>query len=408
MGLWIIKQRGRKNTITMMEHQCAVEIGMNIVADSRNQGPDNLQQLENLIRSLVDLEISLYQSRNVLKNVQYANRLILYLNVIFEKQYRLVGTNQILMEQYWMVGQLDLEFLRRPNVDYVIQHVINAMGPIQIIVQILEILIYIIIIWLLDNVYVQQEQQNIFRLMKLYVYIVIQGVRNVICRLIQQVLYILMYLQKFDNQIEYFKIISFKFFIINEIIQQIDCNINVITHVKIVMVPQSQIAQPVHLSLIVIQLLINSVYATKLTLILESTRLYIRHHICSDCDLPGEDQCTSCPITRQPDIIGNHFKCLNKDSHYFSDDTQLNCLECHFTCKTCNGINDYTVFIVLLLEFKIVIIIIKLKMFNNAFLTLIVQRATFLIANQQMFKCIFPYGYYDVGQLQCSLRQILL
>ncbi|CAK80488.1 unnamed protein product (macronuclear) [Paramecium tetraurelia] len=101
--------------------------------------------------------------------------------------------------------------------------------------------------------------------------------------------------------------------------------------------------------------------------------LYICHYTCSDCDLSGEDQCTSCPATRQPDRIGTTFKCLCKDSHYFSDKTELECLECHFTCKTCNGSQ------------------------NNNCLT-----CNTTYRQLAMFKCICPDGYYDIGLLQCS------
>ncbi|CAD8114389.1 unnamed protein product [Paramecium sonneborni] len=101
--------------------------------------------------------------------------------------------------------------------------------------------------------------------------------------------------------------------------------------------------------------------------------LYICHSSCSDCDISGEDKCTSCPSTRLPDRSGTTFKCICKDSHYFSDNLQLECLPCHFTCKTCNGI------------------------YENNCLT-----CDLTLRQLVMFKCICPNRYYDIGLLQCS------
>ncbi|CAD8043829.1 unnamed protein product [Paramecium primaurelia] len=96
------------------------------------------------------------------------------------------------------------------------------------------------------------------------------------------------------------------------------------------------------------------------------------HHSCNNCISAGEDSCTSCPSTRQPDRIGATFKCQCKDSHYYSDESSLECLECHFTCKTCNGVKE-----------------------TNC-LTCDLNYRQLIIS-----KCDCPYGYYDVGSLEC-------
>ncbi|CAD8190570.1 unnamed protein product [Paramecium octaurelia] len=99
----------------------------------------------------------------------------------------------------------------------------------------------------------------------------------------------------------------------------------------------------------------------------------ICHNACSSCTLPGVDQCTSCPVTRQPDIIGANFQCLCKNSHQYSDDTKLECQECHFTCLICYGGQE-----------------------SNCLTCDIAYRQF------SMQKCICPNGYYDQGQLICS------
>lgn len=45
------------------------------------------------------------------------------------------------------------------------------------------------------------------------------------------------------------------------------------------------------------------------------------HHSCLDCITAYEDSCTGCPTTRLPDGVGTTFKCLCKDSHYYSDES---------------------------------------------------------------------------------------
>ncbi|CAK55637.1 unnamed protein product (macronuclear) [Paramecium tetraurelia] len=96
-------------------------------------------------------------------------------------------------------------------------------------------------------------------------------------------------------------------------------------------------------------------------------------HSCTNCLTAGEDSCTACPSTRAPDRVGATFKCFCKDSHYYSDQAQLECLECHFTCKTCNGIEK-----------------------TNC-LTCDLNYRQLIIS-----KCECPFGYYDVGELQCQ------
>ncbi|CAD8084764.1 unnamed protein product [Paramecium primaurelia] len=97
------------------------------------------------------------------------------------------------------------------------------------------------------------------------------------------------------------------------------------------------------------------------------------HHSCLSCNEYGEDLCTSCPSTREPDRVGTTFKCLCKDSHTYNDENQLECLECHFKCKTCNGINE-----------------------TNC-LTCDLNYRQLIIS-----KCECPYGYYDVGLIECQ------
>ncbi|CAK72107.1 unnamed protein product (macronuclear) [Paramecium tetraurelia] len=99
----------------------------------------------------------------------------------------------------------------------------------------------------------------------------------------------------------------------------------------------------------------------------------ICHNTCSSCTFVGIDQCTSCPVTRKPDKIGTTFQCLCGNSHQYSDDTKLECQECHFTCLTCNGGYD-----------------------SNCLTCDIAYRQL------SMQKCICPNGYYDQGQLICS------
>ncbi|CAK63126.1 unnamed protein product (macronuclear) [Paramecium tetraurelia] len=97
------------------------------------------------------------------------------------------------------------------------------------------------------------------------------------------------------------------------------------------------------------------------------------HNTCSSCASPSADQCTSCPVTRKPDRIGTTFGCLCNDSHKYSDDTQSECQECHFTCKTCYGAE-----------------------YNNC---LTCDENAF--RNFSMRKCICSGGYYGENQLQC-------
>ncbi|CAK70475.1 unnamed protein product (macronuclear) [Paramecium tetraurelia] len=99
----------------------------------------------------------------------------------------------------------------------------------------------------------------------------------------------------------------------------------------------------------------------------------ICHNTCSSCTLAGVDQCTGCPITRKPDRTGTTFQCLCKNSHQYSDETKLECQECHLTCLTCNGGQD-----------------------SNCLTCDIAYRKL------SMQKCICPNGYYDKGQLICS------
>ncbi|CAK66675.1 unnamed protein product (macronuclear) [Paramecium tetraurelia] len=97
------------------------------------------------------------------------------------------------------------------------------------------------------------------------------------------------------------------------------------------------------------------------------------HHSCVNCLTAGADQCTSCPSTRQPDRIGSTYQCLCKDSDYYSDQSQLECLKCHFSCKTCYGSQ------------------------NTNCLTCDLNYRQLIQS-----KCDCPYEYYDVGQLLCQ------
>ncbi|CAD8195626.1 unnamed protein product [Paramecium octaurelia] len=100
---------------------------------------------------------------------------------------------------------------------------------------------------------------------------------------------------------------------------------------------------------------------------------YNCHYSCSSCVLSAEDQCTSCPVSRQPDKAGTTFKCACKDSNYYSDGKSLECQACHFTCKTCNG-----------------------SLESNCLTCNLTYR------QYSMFKCICPDGYFDIGVLQCN------
>ncbi|CAK90284.1 unnamed protein product (macronuclear) [Paramecium tetraurelia] len=97
------------------------------------------------------------------------------------------------------------------------------------------------------------------------------------------------------------------------------------------------------------------------------------HNSCLSCNLYGEDKCTGCPSSRYPDRIGSTFKCLCNDPHYYSDDESLECQECHSSCKTCNGMSE-----------------------TNCLSCDLTYRQLIIS------KCVCPYGYYDVGTLQCS------
>ncbi|CAD8189326.1 unnamed protein product [Paramecium pentaurelia] len=497
---------------------------------NEHSGPTAMKAL---IMSLGDLEISLYQSRNVLRDVQYANRLILYLNVIFGKQYRLVGTNQILMEQYWMVGKLYLEFLRRQCGSVVLFGGYQKTGTGTVISKSFfnippHYQLKIQILWAkidswdneaaqmrVDSVLVQERrfqwyegyfgkvcgnsdfgQRTIFVRNEIDLnhtssQVEIQfsttlnepidnesfglrdftifygscinncaqctgpkgsqclmcsigcyntGVIDIICQLCYPSCYqcdgpsIDNCTDCGDPNIYHKQLVAGQCLCLIRTIEYIQndetlclpchprcekcylpfyntvneyCTMCIAGQDRVVSDQLNYVCKAGYgddgISDICVQCHYtcencNGPLATNCTTCSSQSNrhltsdkqclcnkacidtginqvmcLYICHHTCSDCDLPGEDQCTNCPITRQPDVIGNHFKCQCKDSHYFSDDTQLNCLECHFTCKTCNGIYD-----------------------NNCL--------TCDLSHRQlvMFKCICPYGYYDVGQLQCS------
>ncbi|CAD8177777.1 unnamed protein product [Paramecium octaurelia] len=97
------------------------------------------------------------------------------------------------------------------------------------------------------------------------------------------------------------------------------------------------------------------------------------HHSCTSCNVYGQDQCTSCPTTRNAVQVGTTFQCLCKDSHYYSDPLFLECQPCHLTCKTCNGTNQ-----------------------TNC-LTCDTNYRQLVIS-----KCDCYSGYYSTGSLQCS------
>ncbi|CAK92593.1 unnamed protein product (macronuclear) [Paramecium tetraurelia] len=98
------------------------------------------------------------------------------------------------------------------------------------------------------------------------------------------------------------------------------------------------------------------------------------HHSCSNCNVQGQDKCTSCPPTRQADQVGTTFQCLCKDPHYYSDQTLLECQPCHLTCKTCNG----------------------------SYETNCLSCDTTTNRELVISKCDCQPGFYSTGSLQCS------
>ncbi|CAD8173398.1 unnamed protein product [Paramecium pentaurelia] len=99
------------------------------------------------------------------------------------------------------------------------------------------------------------------------------------------------------------------------------------------------------------------------------------HYSCILCaNSIQKDACELCPQTRKPaNIQGSEFECICSSSNFFDDGFSQECLQCDYTCQTCNG-----------------------PLSSNCLTCDPTYRQL------DLSSCVCPTRYYDIGQLQCE------
>ncbi|CAD8075967.1 unnamed protein product [Paramecium primaurelia] len=99
------------------------------------------------------------------------------------------------------------------------------------------------------------------------------------------------------------------------------------------------------------------------------------HYSCILCaNSIQKDACQQCPLTREPsDPLATQFECNCSSSNLFDDGFSQECLQCDYTCQTCNG-----------------------PLSSNCLTCDSTYRQL------DLSSCVCLNGYYDIGQLQCE------